>query len=114
VRAREHLLGLGRFDLGLELVETALQVAGDVLAGVGPFEQHAEVGNAPGERIAQLGVFAQTALTLQRLLGVLLVVPEIGRGDPRLERGDLGGVGGPVKDSPADRWPASPRPRPAE
>ena len=106
VLAAEHLLDLGGLDFGLEFVEAALQVGGHVLAGVGPLDQDAEIGDPPAERVAQLGVLAQAALPLQRPLRLLLVVPEVGRGDPGFERGDLSGVGGPVKDSSADRWPA--------
>jgi hypothetical protein len=105
VLAAEHLLDLGGLDFGLELTEAALQIGEHVLAGASPLDEHAEVGDAAAERVAQLGVLAQAPLTLQRPLGLRLVVPEIRRGDPRLERGQLSGVGRPVKDSSADRWP---------
>jgi hypothetical protein len=106
VLAGEHLLLLGGVDLGLERVESPAEIGGDVLAGAGPLEEHAEVSDAPAERIAQLGVLAQAALALQGALRFLLVLPEVGRGNPRFESCDLSGVSGPVKDSSAGRWPA--------
>jgi hypothetical protein len=78
VLAAQHLLDLGGLDLGLEFVETALQVGGDVFAGAGPLEQHAQVSDPPAQRIAQLGVVAQAAAALQRALRFLLVLPEVG------------------------------------
>ena len=104
--AAEHLLDLGGLDLGVELVEAALQVGDHVLAGAGPFDQHAEVGDAAAERVAQLRVLAQAAAALQGALRLLLVLPEVRRRDARFEGCDLAGVGGPVKDSSAGRWPA--------
>jgi hypothetical protein len=105
VLAAEHLLDLGGLDLGFDLVETALQIGGDVLAGTGPLEEDAQVGNAPAERVTQLGVVAQAAAALQRALRFLLVLPEIRGGDARLEGRELSGIGGTVKDSSADRRP---------
>jgi hypothetical protein len=106
VLAAEHLLDLGSLDFGLELVETALQIGGDVLAGAGPLDQDAQVGDAAAERVAQLRVLAQAAAALQGALRLLLVLPEVWRRDPRFEGCDLSGVGGAVKDSSAGRGPA--------
>ena len=43
VLAAEHLLGLGGLDFALELVEPALEISADVLAGVGPLEEDADI-----------------------------------------------------------------------
>jgi hypothetical protein len=87
VLAAEHLLDLRGIDLVLDGVERALEVAGHVLAGPRPFEQHAEVVELPGKAVAQLEIFSETALALERLLGFGLVVPEIGRADFAFELG---------------------------
>jgi hypothetical protein len=106
VLAREHLLGLGGFHLRLELVEPAGELGGDVLAGGGPLEEHAEVLDPARQRVAQLDVVGEPAPALQRLLGLLRIAPEAGVGNAGFERGQLVGAGGTVKDSSADRWPA--------
>ena len=50
-----------------------------------PFEQDAEVVDLLAEAVALLEIFGETALPLEGLLCVRLVVPEVGRGDPALE-----------------------------
>jgi hypothetical protein len=107
VLAAEHLLLLGRLHLGLQGVEGPRQVAADLLAGPGPLEQDAEVLDLARERPAQLDVVGQAAAPLQRLLRLLLVLPEIGRGDLVLEDAQLTRGLGVVKDSSADPGPAS-------
>jgi hypothetical protein len=52
-----------------------------------PLEQHPDVVELLREAVAQLEVFGEAALPLQRLLRLGLLVPEIGRGDLLLELG---------------------------
>jgi hypothetical protein len=87
VLAAQHLLGFGGVHLRLEGVERAPEIGGDVLAALRPFEQDADVVDFAGEAVAQLEVFRQAALPLQRLLRLGLVVPETGRGDFLFELG---------------------------
>ena len=79
--AAKHLLGLGGFDLLFERLERAFEVSRDVLAALRPFKQDTEVVNLLGEVVPQLEVFSEAPLTLQCLLGLRLVVPEIRGGD---------------------------------
>jgi hypothetical protein len=85
VLAAEHLLGLGRVDLLVERVKGAGQVGQHVFPAARPLEQHADVVGLRGQAGAELDVFGQPALPLQRLLRVGLVVPEVGRRDLLLE-----------------------------
>jgi hypothetical protein len=87
VLAAEHLLGFGGIDLRFERIERALEIAGHVLAGARPFEQHPEVIDFLGEAVAQLEVFGETPLPLEGLLRLGLVVPEIRRADLAFELG---------------------------
>jgi hypothetical protein len=81
VFAAQHLLGFRGVDLLLERVERVLQVGGDILAALGPFEQDADVVELPGQAVAQLEIFGEPALALQRFLRLGLVVPEVRRRD---------------------------------
>jgi hypothetical protein len=101
VFAAEHLLRLGRLDLLLELVEAASEIGGDVLAGVDPLEQHAEIVRTPLQRPEERLVFLQPPAALHDLLRLVLVAPERGRVDPlfyvgqlRVEAGTLKGTSG--------------------
>jgi hypothetical protein len=53
VLAAEHLLRLGGVDSALELVEAALEIGIDRLAGGGPLEEDAEVVGTAPQRLAQ-------------------------------------------------------------
>ena len=108
VLAAEHLLDLGGLDFALRARRARAADRADVLALPGPFEQHAEVVELAGQRVAQLDFVGQPAAALQRLLRLGLVLPEVGRGDAGFELGQLaGGVGG-VKDSSAGLWRVAP------
>ena len=85
VLAAKHLLGLGGVDLLLKLVEAALEIGADVLAGVRPFDQHAEIVGAPPQRLPQRLVVFQAPAALHHLLRVGLVVPEVGFADALLD-----------------------------
>jgi hypothetical protein len=64
VLAAEHLLGFGGVDFGLERVERAFEIGADVLAGLRPFEQHAEIVDLLREVVAQLEILREPPLTL--------------------------------------------------
>jgi hypothetical protein len=106
VLTAQHFLDFCRFDFFLERIDRSLQVETDVLALLGPLEQHTKIVEFADERIAQIDLFAQTAATLQGLLRFRLVLPEIRSGDARFYRCKLAcGVRG-VKDSSAGLWRA--------
>jgi hypothetical protein len=81
VLAAQHFLGFRGVDLHLERVERLFKVAGNVFAALRPFEQDADVVDLFCKAVAQLDVFSEPALPLQRLLSFGLVVPERGRAD---------------------------------
>ena len=85
VLAAEHLLDLAGLDLALQVVEPAREVAADVFAGVEPLAQHAQVVGAPPQRLQERDVFIEAPASLQHLLRLGLVVPEVGRAGLRLE-----------------------------
>jgi len=88
--------------LRLERVQRPLEVADNVLALPRPLEQDPEVLDLSRERIAELQVLAQTATTLQDLLCIGLILPEVRRADTFLETRDLVADAGSVKDSSAN------------
>jgi hypothetical protein len=100
----EHLLDLGRFDFGFEGFERALQIGDDVLAALRPFEQHGQIVEFAGQRIAELDFVAQPAAPSENLLCVGLVLPEVGSGDPLFDGGKLAVRIGGVKDNSAGLW----------
>ena len=68
-----------------ERIERSRQIRRHVLAGLGPFEEHAQVVDLPGKTVPLLEVLGETTLTLESLLGLGLVVPEIRGGDLAFE-----------------------------
>jgi hypothetical protein len=89
VLAPQDPLGLGRLHLGGERVERPGQFPGDVLALLRPLHQHREVVLAAPERLLQLEVLFETPAPLEDLLGLLGVLPEIGRSDATVDRLEL-------------------------
>jgi hypothetical protein len=85
VLAAEHLPGFDGIDLRVERIERFRQIGGDLLAAPRPFEQDADVVDLRGEAVALLEIVGETALPLEGLLCVGLVVPESGGGDPAFE-----------------------------
>jgi hypothetical protein len=67
--------------LHLERIERFLEVAADVFTTLRPFEQDADVVDLFRKGVAQLEVFGEPALPLQRFLSFGLVVPERGSAD---------------------------------
>ena len=107
VLAAEHLLDLGRLDLGRKVVESAGQIVDDMLALSGPLDEHLEIVTPLRERLGEVVVFLQTLATPEDLLRRLGVVPKIRVCRLSLEAGDLVSRAGCVKDSSADRRRAS-------
>ena len=99
VLAAEHLLRLGRLDLRLKLAETSHEIRVDVLPGVRPFDQHAQIVGASAERLAQGHVILQTPPALHYLLRVGLVTPEIRLAGPLLDISELLVKLGTLKDA---------------
>ena len=79
--AAKHLLGFGGVYLLFEGIEGLGQVGGNLLTALCPLEQYTNVVDFLGEAVAEVDVFGQAPLALQRLLRLGLVVPEIRRGD---------------------------------
>jgi hypothetical protein len=99
VLAAEHLLGLAGLDIGFQRVERRAEIGRHLLAGASPLDEDTDVVAAPLERVAEIDVVGDALAALQRSLGVGGVVPEIGRGDPRLEPAQFFIQTGRVKDS---------------
>ena len=79
--------GLKHTAVALRIIERTLQIGFHRLSTLRPFEQHADVVHLLAEAVALLEIFGETALPLQRLLRLGLVVPEIRRGDLLFELG---------------------------
>ena len=107
VLAAEHLLDLGGLDLGLELVEAALQIGEHVLSGVGPLD-----AARPGRRRDGRAPARSSASSLRRRWRCSArcasgwLFQKSGAAIRASSVASLSGVGRPVKDSSADRWPA--------
>jgi hypothetical protein len=108
VLAAEHLAGLGRLDIGLELVEPPGQVGVDRLAGFCPFDEHAEVIGAALQRFGERELPGQTAAALLQLLRFGVVLPEVRVESLLVDAVEFSAVSRGVKDSSADRRNASP------
>jgi hypothetical protein len=107
VLASEHLLGLRGFHFGLERIERLDEIAGHVLALLGPLEEDAEVVDLADERTAQLELVGQLTPALQETLSGGLILPEVGLADASLDLAQFVGRMGRVKDSSAGRERAS-------
>jgi hypothetical protein len=103
VLAADHLLDLAGLHFLIERVEALHEVGIDVLAGVRPLDEHAEIVGLFLERVNQVAILLQTAAPLQDLLRFRLVFPEIRRGGFRFELGQFLFGAGCLKDSSADR-----------
>jgi hypothetical protein len=99
VFAAEHLLGLGGFDLLLQLVEATREIGVDVFASVRPLEQHAEIVGSPLQRFEERLIFLDPPPALHHLLRLVLVVPEPGRVDALFYFGKLFVKAGTLKDT---------------
>jgi hypothetical protein len=99
VFAAKHLLGFRRFDLAFEFGEAALEVAGDVLTGASPLNQHREVVAAPLQRLTQGLVVFETPPALHDFLRPGLVAPEPGLPYLAFDLGELVPEASVVKDT---------------
>jgi hypothetical protein len=89
VLAAEHLLDLGGLDLLVERVERLGELGVDRLPRVGPFEQDGEVVAPLLERGEQIAILLEPSATLQDLLRLGLILPEVGCGGARFEARQL-------------------------
>jgi hypothetical protein len=106
VLAAEHLLDLAGVDLGRERIEAPFDVALDLLALLEPLHEHGEVVGPAAQRLDEREVLLEPAAALEDLLGLGLILPEVGRRDFQLEALELVGGAGGLKDSSAGRRPA--------
>jgi hypothetical protein len=104
--ARQHRANLGRLDVTRERLQAAGQLVPDLLALSRPVEQDGQIVPLLAQRFGQRLVILKPAPFLKDLLRRALVLPEIGRGNPRLELGQLALQPGFVKDPSGDRRPA--------
>jgi hypothetical protein len=79
-----------------------LQIARHLFPALGPFEQYAEIVEFADERVAKINFFTQAAATLQRLLRLGLIGPEVCCCDALLYRSEFESRIGGVKDSSVD------------
>jgi hypothetical protein len=110
VLAAEHLACFRGFDVDLELVNAFEELAVNRLATFGPFDEDAEVISAPPQRLAQCQLFFEPAPSLEQLLRVGLILPEVRIGNTRFYPIELGTMTRGVKDNSADRPTVSPAP----
>jgi hypothetical protein len=85
VFAAEHLLGFASLDVLLQLVQPLEEVGLHVLTLVEPVHQHRQVVGPLAEALDQRELFFEPPPSLQDLLGLGLVLPEIWLGRPGLE-----------------------------
>jgi hypothetical protein len=108
VLAAEHLAGLGRLDVGLELVDPPGQIGVYRLPRFSPLDEDAEVVCAALQRLGERQFVGQPAAALLQLLCFGVVLPEVGVERLLVNAFELGAVSWDVKDSSADRRNASP------
>jgi hypothetical protein len=89
VLAAEHLVRLRGIDLRLEVVEATCKIGRDVFAGVGPFDQYAEIIGAALQRPLQRLFVFESPPPLHDSLRFGLVVPETGLARPLFYIGKL-------------------------
>jgi hypothetical protein len=107
VLAAEHLLDLGRLDFALQIVESAGEVRLDRLALLEPFGQDREILAALFQGVAEGDVLFQPAATLEQLLGLGLIRPEVRLRDTRFDASDFVIQSCGLKDNSACRRTAS-------
>jgi hypothetical protein len=114
VLAAQHLLRLAGVDLPTELVEAALEIIDDRLAGLPPLDEDGKVLDTAPQRIAEGAILLQPAAALEQLLRARLVLPEVRRADAFFYLLELFVRAGGVKDSSAGRRRGAPDPRTCE
>jgi hypothetical protein len=103
VLAAEHLLDLARLDLGGEGGQPLLELVADRFPAFSPFDQNGEIVRPALERQAEVPILFETAASLEELLRVSLIFPEVGFADLSLYGSQLGFEPGGVKDNSAGR-----------
>src|SRR5207302_10948307 len=108
VLAAQHLLDLAGVDQTRELVDAGRQLAGDILALAGPFDEHTKILGALSERIDQLNFLFDPPAALKKLLCFGLIGPEVGRRGALFYAGEFFGWASGLNDSSGGRRRASP------
>src|SRR5262245_47331530 len=103
VLAAEHLLDFAGLHLLIERVERLRELRVDLLARLGPLDEHAEVVALFPERPHQIAILLEPAAALQDFLGFGLVFPEIVGGRTRVQAVQLLLGAGGLKDSSGGR-----------
>jgi hypothetical protein len=107
VLAAEHLLDLAAFDEPGEFLHPLRQVGNDILALLGPVDEHGEIVAFGFQRRNQIDFFFDAAAALEDFLRFGLITPEVrGRCAGFYLRELLGGAGG-LKDNSGDPQRAS-------
>jgi hypothetical protein len=77
VLAAEHLLDLAAVDQPGEFLHPLRELGSDILALLGPVDEHGEIVAFGSQRRNQLNFFFETAAALEDFLGFGLVIPEV-------------------------------------
>jgi hypothetical protein len=105
VLAAEHLLDLAGLYFLIERVERLAELDINGFAGLSPLGEHRQVVALLAKRQHQIAIELQASATLEDLLCVGLVFPEIGESGAGLDAGQFVVGSGCFKDSYADRQP---------
>jgi hypothetical protein len=100
--AAKHLLDLGRLHFLLERLERLRKLVVDRFAGLRPLDQHREIVGALLQRHREIAILFETAAAQHDFLRLVLIFPEVGRGDASFEACQFFAGAGGFKDSYAD------------
>jgi hypothetical protein len=89
VLAAQDAPGFGGLESLVEAIETGGNLGGDILATLGPFDQHAEIVLLPGEGVDQVDFVLKPLPTLKGSLRLRLIIPEFWLGNALLELADF-------------------------
>jgi hypothetical protein len=95
--ARQHRADFGSLDVTSVALESSLEVGNDVLALLGPIEQHMKIVRLFAKRLGDGPVVFEPAAALLSFLCVRGVLPEVGRGDRGFDFGQFALKAGFVK-----------------
>jgi hypothetical protein len=107
VLAAEHLLDLAAFDEPGELLHPWRELGSDILALLGPVDEHSEIVAFGFQRRNQLDFFFDAAAPLQDFLCFGLVIPEVGGRGAGFYLGELFCRASGLKDNSGDLRRAS-------
>jgi hypothetical protein len=89
VLASENASRFGGVESLIEAIETRGNLGGDILAALGPFDQHAEIVLLFCQGIDQVDFVLKPLSSLEGSLGFRLIIPEFRLGDALLELADF-------------------------